>query len=105
MPETTLENPLVVMGDIDTVSGFKALGFKVYVIKEPGEFSAILEEIVAKQTAVCLIQENIYQAQESQIHNYKNLALPVFVPFDKSAKMDKLGQIIKNIRLRATGTF
>jgi len=102
MPE---DNPLVIIGEEDIVSGFKALGFKPYGIKEPKEFKTALDEAMSENPAICLVQEDIYLALEAQIKSYKNLALPVFIPFAKSGDMDFLNNIIKDIRLRATGTF
>ena len=106
MPESThLEKPLAIIGEEDAVLGFQALGFKVYPVKEPQEFSSAWDEVIAQKTAVCLIQDNIYRAQEAQINAYKNLALPIFIPFTKDAKTDLLEKMIKDIRLKAIGTF
>lgn len=106
MPEETyLDKPLAVIGDEDVVVGFKALGLKVYAVKELQESSRLLDEVVSKKLAICLVQDNLYQALESQINSYKHLALPIFIPFAKDAKMALLDSIVKNIRLRATGTF
>jgi vacuolar-type H+-ATPase subunit F/Vma7 len=124
MPEEThLDKPLGVIGDEDAVAVFKALGFKVYPVrnltsdgkiiisngvntaKEPQEFSAILDKAVSEKVAICLVQDNLYQALESQINSYRHLALPIFIPFAKDAKMALLDNLVKNIRLRATGTF
>ncbi len=106
MPEeSNLEKPLAVIGDEDAVSGFKALGFKVYAAKELQEFSIILDRVVNGKTAVCLVQDNLYQALESQIDTYRHLALPIFIPFAKDAKTALLDSLVRNIRLRATGKF
>ncbi len=106
MPESAhLEKPLVIIGEEDAVLGFQALGFKVYPIKDPQEFKLALEEVVSQKPAVCLVQEEIYRAQEAQINAYKNLALPVFIPFSKDAKTNLLDELVKGIRLKATGTF
>lgn len=103
--EAHLEKPFAIVGDEDVVLGFRALGFKVYAIKELEEFSKVLDEVVSQGPAVCLVQDNIYRALEDQINSYKNLALLIFIPFTKDAKTALLDQIVKDIRLRATGTF
>jgi vacuolar-type H+-ATPase subunit F/Vma7 len=97
--------PLAIIGDEDIVLGFKALGFKVYPIKEPKQLDATLDEIVTEEIAVCLVQEDIYNARLDKINSFRNLAQPIFIPFDKFAKMSLLETIVKNIRLRATGAF
>lgn len=106
MPEELhSDNPLAIIGEEDIVSGFKGLGFKPYAIKEPREFKIALDEVMSQKPAICLVQDNIYQEQEAQIKSYKNLALPVFIPFAKDGSTDLLNNIIKNIRLRAIGAF
>jgi len=106
MPEETLlDKGLVVIGDEDAILGFKALGFKVYSLKERGEFDAVLAEVVDKKDAVCLVQEDIYLAAKDQINNYRDLPIPIFIPFAKNAGMSLLERMVKDIRLRATGTF
>jgi vacuolar-type H+-ATPase subunit F/Vma7 len=87
------------------VSGFKALGFKVYAAKQAEECSAMLDKAVSEKPAVCLVQDNLYQAMETQINSYRHLALPVFIPFAKDAGTALLDSIVRDIRLRATGTF
>ena len=124
MPESAhLEKPLAIIGEEDAVLGFQALGFKVYPVrnltqatkadisngvypvKDPQEFKAALDEVMVLRPAVCLVQDNIYRAQEAQINAYKNLAVPVFIPFTKDAKTNLLDELVKGIRLKATGTF
>ena len=109
-----------IIGEEDVVLGFEALGFKVYPVRnltadgkliisngvrEPQDFNAVLADATSQEIAIYLVQENIYRAQESQINSYRNFALPVFIPFSKDAKTPLLDTIIKDIRLRATGTF
>lgn len=105
MPEETLKNPLSIIGEEDIVKGFSALGFKTWTLTQPQEFKPILEEVMQKNILVCLVQDNIYTAVKEQIDTYKNLAFPVFIPLAKSAKINLLDNIAKEIRLRATGAF
>lgn len=124
MPKDThLENPLAIIGEEDAVLGFKALGFKVYPIrnfaqtskpdvsnevdiaKEVQEFRVALEEAVGQKTAIFLVQDEIYRLAQDAINVYRNLALPIFIPFSKGAKSNLLDEIVKAIRLKATGTF
>lgn len=106
MPESThLEKPLAIIGEEDTVLGFQALGFKVYPVKDPQEFKTALDEVMALRPAVCLVEDNIYRAQEGQINTYKHLALPIIIPFTRDAKTGLLEELVKGIRLKAIGTF
>jgi len=106
MPENIPQvEPLVIIGDEDLVLGFQALGFKVYSIKEKSEIKAVLEEIVSKKSLLCLVQDNIYRAAEGEINNYRALLQPIFVPFAKNEKAALVDDLVKDIKLRATGAF
>lgn len=103
--ELLLENSLVIVGDEDIVLGFKAFGFRVYSLKELREFKTILEEVMKNKTAVCLIQDDIYNSAQDEINSYRSSPLPIFIPFSKSGETNLFDNIIKDIRIRATGAF
>ncbi|MFA5090217.1 MAG: V-type ATP synthase subunit F [Candidatus Omnitrophota bacterium] len=106
MPEGfVVGNALAIIGDEDIVLGFSALGFKVYTAKEIPQFEKALEDIVNNQTGVCLVQDNIYQAQEERINSYKKMPLPIFIPFSKDGGTDFLDKMVKGIQIRATGAL
>ena len=106
MPEAlSLNTALAIVGDEDLVLGFKALGFKVYAVSKPQDFQSTIDKLAEEKIAVCLVQDNIYNAAIEQINNYRYLTLPVFVPFSKDTKTDLLDKLIKDIRLKATGAF
>lgn len=105
LKETSLEKPFAIIAEEDVACGFKVLGFKTYAVGQPQECRVILEEIVKEGYAICLVQDNVYQSLEEEISVYKHLALPVFIPFVKNLKTDLLDNLVRDIRLRATGTF
>ena len=106
MPEAmVLHKPLAIIGEGDFISGFKALGFMTYNVKNPLDAKQALEAVVKEQCAVCLIEEEFFRNLEGEINNYRREPLPVFIPFTKSGTTALLEEIIKGIRLRATGTF
>jgi vacuolar-type H+-ATPase subunit F/Vma7 len=106
MPDELIkENALAIIGEEDVVLGFRALGFKAYAVKKPEDSQIALDDCVVNSAAICLVQEDIYQKEEGQIKNYKNLAFPIFIPFSKDAKASLLDALVRDIRLRATGTF
>lgn len=106
MPEeSSLAKVLAIVGDEDIVLGFEGVGFKSYTIKESQEFKIVLGEVVKEKIAVCLVQDNFYQAHEEEINYYRHLPLPIFVPFSKDTKKDLLNSLIKLIRIKTTGAF
>ena len=104
MPEQVIsEHPFAIIADEDLGSGFKALGFKVYPVRNTQEQARFLADAVNEKVAVCLVQEDIYHAQEDFINSHRNQALPVFIPFSKDLKHGLLESIIRQARLKATG--
>jgi vacuolar-type H+-ATPase subunit F/Vma7 len=96
LKEAQIDNPLAIVGEEDIVSGFQALGFKVYTD---------LNAALADKPAICLVQDEIYRQSEDLISSYRQAAIPAFIPFGKNAEMSLLEKIVRDIRLRATGTF
>jgi vacuolar-type H+-ATPase subunit F/Vma7 len=89
------EKLLAIVGDEDIAAPFRALGF---------ETLSSLAEAVKKNYAVCLVQDNIYKAEKIFISNYRNSYTPVFIPFSRDGSTALLDTLLKDIRLRATGT-
>ncbi len=105
MLEQNLEKAFAIIADEDIALGFKALGFEIYSVSNPEEVKAALYKVVTKKNAVCLVQDNIYQEQREIIESYKDVLLPIFVPFSKDSKADLLETLLRDIRRRVTGTF
>ena len=106
MPEElSLNSPLAIVGNEDAVLGFQALGFKVYAVSEPADFKLSIDKAAEEKIAICLVEDNVYNAAIDQINNYRHLALPIFIPFSKAAKTDLLDKLVKDIRIKATGAF
>lgn len=103
-PESlSLEEPFAIIGYEDVVSGFKSLGFKAYALKEKNDYGLMIEEVASANTAVCLVQDEVYPQIRLVIEKYNHLPFPIFLPFSKDLKADLLDSILKDIRRRATG--
>lgn len=131
-PESlSLEEPFAIIGYEDVVSGFKSLGFKAYpvrnpaqaskldisngayALKEKNDYGLMIEEVASANTAVCLVQDEVYPEIRAAIEKYNNLPFPIFLPFSKdfppkadqpmAEKADSLDSMLKDIRRRATG--
>lgn len=97
------EATIGIVGEEDVVSGFRALGFKAYPVTKGEEFKTIFSQLLKDKTVICLVEEDIYLAAQPEINNYKQLPFPIFIPFSKTGKMNLLDDILKKIRLKATG--
>jgi vacuolar-type H+-ATPase subunit F/Vma7 len=105
MPEQINENALAILGNPDVVLGFKALGFAVYPSQNAEDWPRLVDKIVSERAAICLVEEQIYLLIRDKINSYRQLPLPIFIPFAKDKRTETLDSITKEIRLRATGTF
>jgi len=107
MPEEKLlENPFAIIADEDAAAGYRALGFKVYALKDESGLKSILEEVRRSGAAVCLVQDDIYESQKKEIDSYRNMPLPVFMPLAaKDSGKDLFKDIVRDIRIKATGAL
>ncbi|MDP8259774.1 MAG: V-type ATP synthase subunit F [Candidatus Gygaella obscura] len=98
----TQEN-FAVLGREDRVVGFKAIGFTVYIVEENDDISDNVKKIVASETKICLVEEVFFIKNKEAFLDYKEKEFPIFIPFSNKESKDSIGEIIKNIRLKAIG--
>lgn len=99
------DSRLAIIGREDVVAGFSALGFQVFHRQPGDDIATLLDEIARSGAIACLIQDDIYQGQQETVNNYKNLVLPVFIPFSASGRRELLDNLVREIRLKATGAL
>jgi vacuolar-type H+-ATPase subunit F/Vma7 len=103
-PETLEQSyHLAIVGPEELILGFAAFGFKVYAVTQVEEFRQRLNEIARDNIAICLLEENLYRLANEEIAAYRESPLPVFLPFAKEGTCALLENLVKAIRLRATG--
>ncbi|MDK2799757.1 MAG: V/A-type H+/Na+-transporting ATPase subunit [Clostridiales bacterium] len=69
-----------VIGDKDSILGFKALGLSVFPVTQPSEAEKVLHELVKEQYAVVYITEQIAKDIVKTIDLYKDNRLPAIIP-------------------------
>ena len=105
MPKRINQNVLAILGNPDVVLGFKTLGFTVYPAQNKEDGQHLIDQVVSEKAAICLVEEDIYIMTKDKIDSYRNLPLPIFIPFARDKRTETLDLITREIRLRATGTF
>jgi vacuolar-type H+-ATPase subunit F/Vma7 len=103
--EKLLSNPIAIVGEEDLVEGFKALGFRAYPVRDADGCRKAVREVMAGEVGICLLQDDFYNLMKEDIADYNNLALSIIIPFSKSADTALLDNMVKGIRLRATGAL
>lgn len=73
------ENKIGVMGDKDSVLGFKALGVSVFPVNSPSEAEGVLEELVREHFAVVFITEQTARDILDKIDRYKENRTPAII--------------------------
>lgn len=106
MPEEKiLNNPISIIGDETIAESFKALGFKAYPVKDADSLRQAVKDVTAGEAAICLLQDNFYSLVKDEIAGYNKTALSIFIPFSKGTDTALLDNMLKDIRLRATGAL
>lgn len=85
-----------VIGDKQSILGFKAVGLNVFDCSSSDEAKHTLHKMAKGDFAIIYITESIYKQIEDDINQYKNSRLPAIIPIPG---MDgKLGIGVRNIK-------
>ena len=71
---------IAVIGDRESVLGFKAVGLDVFSTDEPDEAKKILKKIAKENFAIIYITENLYGEMISEVDEYTDLRTPAIIP-------------------------
>lgn len=69
-----------VIGDKDSVLGFKAVGLDVFPVGQSDEAKKILHELAKTDYAIIYITERLAADLEKEIDKYKDVRLPAIIP-------------------------
>ena len=70
---------IAVIGDRDSVLGFKALGLDVFFTETDGEARATLHRLAQENYAIIYLTENLATPLRAEIARYKNFAMPAII--------------------------
>ena len=87
-----------VIGDRDSVLGFKAAGLDVFALEDAQAASRQLHKM-AKEYAVIFVTEQMYVQMEEAVSRYKAQAFPAIIPIpgSKGALGVGMAQLHKNV--------
>lgn len=69
-----------VIGDRESILGFKAVGLNVFPTDDPEEAKKILKRIAKEDFAIIYITEQIYQHLLAEVDAYTDSRLPAVIP-------------------------
>lgn len=70
---------IAVLGDRDSVMGFKVLGLHAYPAETPEEARTILHKLAKENYAVIYLTEQLAPALEAEINRYKDELTPAII--------------------------
>jgi V/A-type H+-transporting ATPase subunit F len=94
-----------VIGDKDSILGFKILGLSVFPVTTPEEAAKIINKMAKEEYAVIYITENIAEKVRETINEYKSSRFPAVIPIPGNEGPLGIGmEGIKNSMIKAVGT-
>ena len=69
-----------VIGDRESILGFKAVGLDVFPIDDPEEAKKTLKRIAKEDFAIIYITEQLYQFMMDEVDEYTDSRLPAIIP-------------------------
>ena len=69
-----------VIGDRESVLGFKAVGLDVFPTDDPEEAKKTLKRIAKEDFAIIYITEQLYQYMMDEVDEYTDSRLPAIIP-------------------------
>ena len=69
-----------VIGDRESILGFKAVGLDVFPVDDPEEARKILKRIAKEDFAIIYITEQRYQYMMEEVDEYTDSRLPAIIP-------------------------
>jgi V/A-type H+-transporting ATPase subunit F len=69
-----------VIGDRESILGFKAVGLDVFPVDDPEEARKILKRIAKEDFAIIYITEQVYQYMMDEVDEYTDSRLPAIIP-------------------------
>ena len=89
---------IAVLGDRDSILGFKSLGIDVFAVTGPAEALGVLKKLAAGDYGVIYMTEELVEELADPVNELNKRFLPVVVPIPNSKGV--LGTGMKQIRIK-----
>lgn len=91
-----MRSSIAVIGEKESVLGFKAVGFSVYETTTPAEAEAAVDRLAKAQVGIIFITEEALAPIAHVMDRYKDAQLPAIIPIPGRA--GSLGLGIKSVK-------
>lgn len=98
--QNTFDARIAVIGDIDVISAFTAIGFEIFPFTREYKVRETIKELAAKNYSLILITESCIQGLEDFLATYTVQPYPVILPIPDGVSIKGLGheRISANIK-------
>ncbi len=91
-----MRSKIAVVGEKESVLGFKAVGFDVYETTSPAQVEETVIKLAAEQVGIIYITEQALEPVAHIMDRYKDSRLPAIIPIPGRA--GKLGMGMRNVK-------
>ena len=99
-----MSNKIAVIGEKESVLGFKAVGFEVYEVSNPHNAETIIDRLYEQDCAIIFITEQTLAPIAHVLDKYKDNRIPAIIPIPGRAGPTGLGMSsVKKSVERAVG--
>jgi V/A-type H+-transporting ATPase subunit F len=93
-----------IVGNKDSILGFKALGVQVVPADEAGDVESTLKGMIQDDFSLIYVTEKVAQKAEKLIREYRESVLPIIIPVpDHSGSLGLGMQSLKETTIKAIG--
>lgn len=82
---------MAVIGDKDSILGFKAIGLEVFPVVKPEDANFVINRLAKEDYAVIFITEPVAERVQEAISKYKTAPFPAIIPIPTGAGTTGLG--------------
>lgn len=82
---------MAVIGDKDSILGFKAIGLEVYPVTHASKASQLIHRLAREECAVIFITEPVAEYAKEAIARYATSPFPAIIPIPNNAGTTGLG--------------
>ncbi|MEG1942836.1 MAG: V-type ATP synthase subunit F, partial [Angelakisella sp.] len=91
-----MRSSIAVIGEKESVLGFKAVGFSVYETSSPQEAEEIIDRLYKQQVGIIFVTEETLAPISYVLERYKDAQLPAIIPIP--GRKGSMGLGIANVK-------
>ena len=87
---------IAVVGDRESVLGFRSVGFDVFAVTEPKQAADVIKKLAEEEYGIIFVTEHSLTGEEAVLERYKDSRIPAIIPIPGKDGSTGLG--LANVR-------